>query len=222
MAALDIVQRTYSDDGSGDGRYLPVAAAKGWGEPGSLPSPKPPLIMNLMGVIEPGRAEVTARVNEAFDRLIAYAGLPRQKRPRGGSDPDAYTSALASGSRLLGILLPGLGSVIQSEDQIATELAGTRLMFAIELLRTETGTPPDSLEQLVPGVLPAIPRDPFSIDGRFRYRQSPGDPAGRPYLLYSVGGDGADNGGIANPFSNFIGLNPAKGKGSDFIINAPR
>ncbi len=48
---------------------------------------------------------------------------------------------------------------------------------------------PDSLQQLVPKYLPAVPLDPYG-DGPLVYRRE-----GNGYVLYSVGPDGADEGG---------------------------
>ncbi|MBN1511899.1 MAG: hypothetical protein JXB13_07780 [Phycisphaerae bacterium] len=60
---------------------------------------------------------------------------------------------------------------------------------AIRLFELDHGRRPDSLDELVPRYLPAVPLDPFAPDGAaIRYR-----PDATPALLYSVGVDGTDN-----------------------------
>src|SRR5204863_887448 len=105
-------------------------------------------------------------------------------------------------------------------DQHTLSMAGTRVMLAIEAFRAEQGRLPTSLDELVPGVLPALPVDPFAPDGRLRYRVlAQPDELGRVYLLYSVGADGVDDGGMEDPRDNMMGLH-GTGTGKDYIINA--
>ena len=76
-------------------------------------------------------------------------------------------------------------------------LRGTALFLAVQAYGKEHGRLPERLDQLVPGYLPRVPRDPF--DGEpFRYL-----PNGIPKLppetwgVYSIGKDFADDGGHA-------------------------
>ena len=71
-----------------------------------------------------------------------------------------------------------------------------RFALAIEVYRAEHGNRPDTLDALTPGVLPDTPRDPHATDGRYVYRQDASSPLG--YVLYSVGPDGIDDGGVRN------------------------
>lgn len=63
-----------------------------------------------------------------------------------------------------------------------------RTAFALRLHRQEHGDYPDSLADLVPDILPSIPRDPFS-DESLLYRK-----LGESFVLYSVGFDLTDDG----------------------------
>lgn len=60
-----------------------------------------------------------------------------------------------------------------------------RLHTAHKLFRIERGREPESIDELVPDYLPAIPRDPFRTDG--------GTYGTKPEY-YSIGPDGIDNG----------------------------
>ncbi len=68
-----------------------------------------------------------------------------------------------------------------------------RLLIAETAVRQyalEHGEPPESLAALVPSYLDSVPVDPFA-DGPLKYRRT-----GSGYLLYSVGIDGTDHGGV--------------------------
>lgn len=69
-------------------------------------------------------------------------------------------------------------------------MAATAL--AIRLFQVDNGRRPASLTELVPQYLTEVPLDPLSPDGgRIRYR-----PDADQAVLYSVGADGNDNGGV--------------------------
>ena len=74
-------------------------------------------------------------------------------------------------------------------------LAERRLMataLAIRLYELDHGRRPETLDQLVPEYLPAVPIDPLAADGRrMCYRPDADSP-----VVYSVGPDQADNGGV--------------------------
>jgi len=92
-----------------------------------------------------------------------------------------------------GMLVMGLSKVTVQE---ATLQANTRLAataFAVERFRLAKGRLPNSLAELAPQFLDAIPTDPF--DGQsLRYRL-----LARGYIIYSVGADGQDDGGREPP-----------------------
>ena len=68
--------------------------------------------------------------------------------------------------------------------------------------RLASGSLPATLDELVPGQLPAVPRDPFAIGGPLLLRRTDTD-----WTVYSVGPDGEDDGGpvranVENPGGN--------------------
>ncbi len=78
---------------------------------------------------------------------------------------------------------------------------------------------PSSLQELVPTYLPALPGDPFALSGPVHYRSD-----GRSYLLYSVGPDGKDDGGVPCKPSNTTRMNnyQAEDKGDVVVgVNTP-
>lgn len=82
--------------------------------------------------------------------------------------------------------------VSASEESIANELAlrGLQWKLAVELVRSDTGRPPLALAEIVPGILPAMPLDPYSQQPLLLLRTPKGE-----LIPYSVGHDGIDNGG---------------------------
>ena len=62
--------------------------------------------------------------------------------------------------------------------------------LAVRAYVQDKGRPPERLDQLVPEYLKGVPQDPFGSQSLV-YR-----PQGTNWLLYSVGLDGVDNGGV--------------------------
>ncbi len=91
---------------------------------------------------------------------------------------------------LSGILLNGLNHSLEQqafcEASVRTTIAGC----AIERHRlAHAGHPPETLAELVPAFLTAVPTDPF--DGQpLRYHRT-----GDAFVVYSIGADGKDDGG---------------------------
>lgn len=219
---LDSIQWTYSDDGRGNGRLLltKYAELKNSGEPvtsGLMSHP----IVNVAGYFYPSKASVVAKANEHFDQLIEYAGLSRDMRAK-RDHPYAAVEKLPKGYMVLKLILPALGKAVHTDDATRMQIGGTRLNLALQLYRHEHGRFPDTLDQLVPGILPELPIDAMS--GKpYGYRPlSPDeDPHGWGYVLYSFGADGQDDGGTLSKRSNMDALH-RDGKGSDYLFTVPR
>lgn len=122
--------------------------------------------------------------------------------------------ALALG---LSLLILGLTKVVlpayfnspsASERESSLHTAFTTLGLALEQWKSREGAYPDRLEQLVPQDIEAIPLDPWDPGaGSLRYVvQKAGTGAVQgAVLLYSVGPDGADDGGRGGPVGSSSG-----------------
>jgi hypothetical protein len=106
-------------------------------------------------------------------------------------------------------LMEWISGRITREDRFVAAMTGAqqiddaehRLLLthvALKRFQLTHGDLPDSLTQMVPEYLPAVPQDPFS-DGPFIYRREPNG-----YLLYSVGYNGRDDGGVPSEQNNLI------------------
>lgn len=120
-------------------------------------------------------------------------------------------------SPLVSFILPGISATQRTQLQQTTNHRLAVTAIALKLYEIETGVAPASLDQLVPGYLEAVPIDPYDpAGGTIRYRPAGGKLV--PYydswggwltdeekqqivesrlpLVYSVGRDGVDDGGV--------------------------
>lgn len=140
------------------------------------------------GTLEANRADIEARLRAA-EAAITVEPFERGAAVDGSvaAPPDAGLSMLVT---------PGWTGCIRSLDLARTRERQLRTVIAIERWRVRHGEYPESLEALVPECARALPIDPYS--GRpFGYRRvdPEADLLGRPYLLWTVGADGRDDGG---------------------------
>lgn len=115
--------------------------------------------------------------------------------------PPAVNSNQLSGLdfyvRLLSMMSIGwVNRPVQITFQTITDRRAAAIELALHLYRFDHGGKlPGKLSQLVPDYLPTLPADPMAADGRsFGYRLD-----AQPPVIYSVGLDGADDGGTSLP-----------------------
>jgi hypothetical protein len=98
------------------------------------------------------------------------------------------------------VILPATFRVpVAAEREAALRVAFVELGLALERWKGREGAYPERLEQLVPQDIAAVPQDPWDPEERLlRYtvRQTGDGPEQGAVLLYSVGPDGVDNGGL--------------------------
>jgi len=94
---------------------------------------------------------------------------------------------------LLHLIMPAFSRVTTIDIRSIAQLRTARAGLAIERCRLATGKLPDSLSNLVPTYLDAVPKDPF--DGKdLRYKKLE-----TGFVVYSIGEDGNDDGGKEKP-----------------------
>lgn len=201
-AFLDMVQRVYTDDGSGDGRLLIVECD---------PFTKN-VIVQVFGLatrIRPTsgfwqfpmamwcatRSETVA----AYDAIIREAEIEIETPPYTWAAMDTradYTARVLRTSREQKrhpiVMLNDYGALyaatLSRVWDARQQQAAVDVGFAIEQFRGREGRAPETLRELVPRDLDAVPTDMF--DGKpLKYVVRGGEP-----LLYSVGPDGVDDG----------------------------
>ncbi|NUQ67540.1 MAG: hypothetical protein HUU18_04575 [Phycisphaerales bacterium] len=218
IAMLDLIQRTHTDDGQGDGRVLVVrlrALDDSWVDPGGVSLS----VVNVFGLFLPTKSETTRVVHEFYDKAATLALVTNPaSRAVKIREFEEWASSLPHDQPPARHCLQSAIMAIHASDAAALELAGTRLMLAIEIHRARTGVLPAALADLVPGILPALPVDPWNPDG-IVYRPDASQPWG--YTLYSKGADGVDD---RAPYDEDTNMNALKheGAGTDFHFVYPR
>ena len=146
-----------------------------------------------------------AKKNSRKERLIAFSRFNEELRQRTQKAQANFRSPLGiaqllffsrkAKSRIMGeilneLLLPALTQAMEAEDRGTTRSQLAQLAYALAGYRAKKGRYPKELSQLAPRYIPKVPRDLFS--GRsFRYEADSDD-----FLLYSVGTNGKDDGGL--------------------------
>ncbi|MCG3130364.1 MAG: hypothetical protein FLDDKLPJ_01121 [Phycisphaerae bacterium] len=105
---------------------------------------------------------------------------------------DEVNSQVERASRLLSeTMMWRVEGTLIGEYRVRADRRMAAAALAIRMYEVDHGRRPASLEALVPEYLPAVPEDPFCEPGQpIRYA-----PDAVPPLLYSVGPNGADDGG---------------------------
>lgn len=200
----DILQRYYSDDGEGDGRFVGgphlESMYEEWGIARPVGLPLMRAVQPVQSVLMPSRAEVMDRARRFVAAARADDALPPWRHDERRSD-EAYQSLMASGLYNAVPFLESLQSGFEdgpfvggcaSRDIFEARRHAVLTIIAIESFRRARGVWPTTLAELVPAYLPRVPRDPF--DGApLRYK--PAAAGGGTPTLYSVGADGVDDGG---------------------------
>jgi hypothetical protein len=161
-----------------------------------------------------------ARWLDEIERAHAEARALAEDPARGlsaGMDSGEFFIAMLRESTdeddLLEAIRHGFAMVLDNERRVRFDLAGTRATLAVALYRAERGVYPGSLEGLGAAVDP-IAGLPFA------YRVTPESPD-TPFLLYSVGADGVDNGGVEADGGTLSGPGPDDA-GFDFVFTKAR
>jgi hypothetical protein len=101
-----------------------------------------------------------------------------------------YSNAFKTFHVMSAMLLPSFNGVVNRDADCRAKLRTTIAAIAVERWRAAHGGKiPDSLSELVPSFLPAIPQDPY--DGQpLRFKK-----LSKGYVVYSIGPNGQDDGG---------------------------
>lgn len=198
-----LMQECYTDDNKGDGRLI-ISRAIAFSEQFDIRVELTPFLLgndSLLAGLTSGTYAGKAEVLATAHRITSQAGEQAMLRPFERSDRmlswlQAEVGAMPSGMEPLRGLLKWrvTESFVMSGDREDTAGAATVTLAAIELFRLRHGRLPDNLHELMPGCLAVLPIDPYS--GRpLKYRVMPEDTDVPPFLLYSVGMNGKDDGG---------------------------
>jgi len=95
--------------------------------------------------------------------------------------------------------VPALGAVFKAQTRsVANHRAATALVAATRQ-RLESGTVPETFDELADQLVPPASRDPFTVDQPLVMKRT--DDA---LVVYSVGPDGEDDGGPVAPAADKV------------------
>jgi hypothetical protein len=174
---------------------------------------------------------------QGTDGWILADWVPPERGPAAGLSR-AGVARLAESSWVV-FALPHLHKLRQATVYNLCRLRAARLQLALALYEVRAGKPAPWLAALVPEYLPRLPTDPYSGQ-EFRYRVSEGErlrwetlgPGGEPAaerevpvgqgVLWSVGPDLKDNGGVSQGLDRTVVTAEQRGLGLDFIFLVPK
>ncbi|KPJ62663.1 MAG: hypothetical protein AMS15_03160 [Planctomycetes bacterium DG_23] len=145
-------------------------------------------IDTIISLVEQGKYSEISSFSRTFFDKIRGETTPHMQDILSGREkrPQIIAKAVST------VFLPGM-------DRVATRVAEgdarSRLittLFALRLFWMEKGHFPQSLEELAPQYLENVPLDPFDLNP-LRYKKLQGK-----WIIYSIGPDGKDDGGIRN------------------------
>jgi hypothetical protein len=115
-------------------------------------------------ITRPLAAENRAPSLQLLTQLVNAVGLPRPQREQALADLEAERKRLAAQptTKLAAQLCPPGAIVFDAHDRCVAAVRCARAALAAELFRREHGQWPQSLGDLVPAYLPAVPLDPFT------------------------------------------------------------
>lgn len=206
----DALQRCFTDDGAGDGVLTPeglrmllqFVGQSEW-PPYFNPAVTPSAHLAARAIMGPigmsvlaGRRENRDHYSALLARATALAETPWWQRT-----PDSLESIRRTfDSKLhnarfpmVALFMPGISRAADVGERARQERDGAIVAVALELHRLRTGAYPATLHDLVPAMLPEIPPDRF--DGRpLRFAPREDKP-----IVYSIGSDNTDDGGVLPP-----------------------
>jgi hypothetical protein len=188
MAFQDTLQRSFTDDGSGNGRLTPEGVKY---FAGLLPRERKNAWIDtafepLAGLIVPSRKTLETVYDRFTDRAATNLKLLRRD-----TDWRALQDEVNTDSRSLIAIgpIPDFRRMQETVERSLGHRDGLLVAIALEVFRREHGKYPERLSALVPQLLPEIPADRITGEPvRFRIVNS------QP-VVYSVGADLKDDGG---------------------------
>ena len=156
--------------------------------------------IHWVGLYWPQRQAIRAHAGALFEELMADPSDRNQQKA------SAAVFALANAGPISGAPFSGVNGYASTSLDLRGALLERALatVVAIERFRRSEGRLPNSLDELRPRFVDAVPKDPWR-KGPFVYRVLPADPATAwhpGYTLWSVGANGSDDDG--NPLTDAV------------------
>jgi len=192
LADYDGIQRTFTDNGKGDG-YIPKASIE------QMVNPPDVLKFMFSDFNEEQKSDweklQRKETTELVDKIFEYYNVIKDKSPASlreeGKIPEEVIKDLTKDNPFLNMLTPAVGRVIDISFRGQAETDALITTLALLRYKAAKGRFPENLERLVAaGYLNELPMDPYS-DGTLVYKRQ-----GSDFMLYSLGVDFDDDGGV--------------------------
>ena len=180
MLFLDVVQKTYTDDGSGDGRVTAEGKAY-WDRIGELAEASIRRITS--------RKRLTEKADELFTRLEKCLESPGDDESIQGIEQEL--AELPPSFMPLKVLFPNVLTIQHAIIREKMSVESVKAALAVIRFRNEHGRWPESLDNVVGDLLPEVPQD-LLVGQSLRYQRR-----GDGFVIYSVGVNRVDDGGQA-------------------------
>ena len=176
-------------DGTRGLDLIPLLTAVG---PPPPPAVGQPLLRLTRGFLLPGDIAGYRSLMKSFQQVAGDFGPYSEIK----KSVDAIDTQLAQRSPgiFTSLLLPALGNVFRARSKSEAVHRSAAVLVAATKERLEGGALPETLENLLPKQLAALPRDPFA-DGQPLLLKN----GNATWTVYSVGPDGEDDGGPPAP-----------------------
>jgi len=197
----DLLQRSFTDNGHGDGRLTPdgvriIHMYSSVEFDPSIPPPGPSLTTRLSGPIAMPIRGSRRDQREMHDRMMSHVHRAINAPPHRLADlgPGSEYSRLIDQLRdnprytFLSHIFTAMDRVAATVHKSHAHTNATLTAIALHIHHQRTGRWPDTLAELTPHLLPTIPEDPFDPGQPIKYRVIDGVPH-----IYFVGADGQDN-----------------------------
>ncbi len=193
---LDLLQRTYSDDGSGDGvlvsdglRFFD-SLGRGPMLPGTGTSAGLATLGPVLSAVTAGRAETWSYYDNLVRAAEQFGNLPLWERQEHLTEPGAGKHQILRMRLFLAeVMVTAFEKATIAPEFVLQDRDAIRVAIALEQYRRAKGAWPAALRDLVPAYLPEVPPDRYN-----------GKPLGYVLVngkprIYSVGRDRIDDGG---------------------------
>ncbi len=125
-----------------------------------------------------------------MNRGIATTRLPSHQQAAAEKELIAEVRRQAERAVLVRLLFPALEKVSEAARRKQAQVRCMMTTLAVERYRQAHGSWPETLNQLVPEMLAAVPLDPFDGEPLRYVKVADG------IIVYTIGVDGVDNGGV--------------------------
>jgi hypothetical protein len=149
---------------------------------------------------------------DLMNREVALAGMPAREARDQRQAIDDQIEGLSPVTHRISRQFLWKGGSSQFLDCNLAASNCARAAVALRLYRLKHGAYPDTLNALAPELLPDVPKDPFT-GANLIYRRE-----GQGFVVYSVGLNGKDDGGVPGPH----GFWPGTSKKGDIVWRSSR